>query len=662
MTIELHDAVNGDGLFDIWGKAFHAIATINTARLTTVPTELQDVLAQHNKKTVDADLERIAAVLNPLPDGFRSVGDGTIQALVNYAQNLLIELVEDDNPQPDRQLVTTLEELIRQMEAASASVDASAITAAVAADGDNAGDGVIVLSTKRGDGLVQEHALAETIEVEATSSGLTASLSFLGEESVPLLSALWPRGSGANNSISAVDAAASLLLNGDMEDEDDVANAPDDWIVSVGTIGTTLKMTDVEVQTVAISGTPTGGHYLLHWTDPDGKSYTTAPLAHNATASTVQTELRKFPGLGSITVSSTGTSPNLTHTITFTGKGGNLNQLTSTNNLTGGTPAIAHATTTEGSGNVFAGGKALELDSDGSQLTTLNQRLTTLSPSTAYGFSGWFLADVVPAAGQITIDLVDGIGGTVIQDDQGVRNSFTFAAADLTTSFKHVDDLVAARNEVQRVTITGSPTGGTFTLTYDGQTTAGIAFDATAAAVQSALEALSNIAAGDVSCSGGPLPGTPVDVTFTGQLGSRNVVEMTADGSGLTGGTSPTANVSTTTEGSPGEVVFRTPRVLPAAIYLRVRISTAVSAGTSVFVDHLALTAMQALYAGGPLAAVFAGSDEFKAGDLWTVTVTNDRAGLLQEWTNRIVDMAALGLLLPSNSAGAETVPDSVVG
>ena len=40
---------------------------------------------------------------------------------------------------------------------------------------------------------------------------------------------------------------------------------------------------------------------------------------------------------------------------------------------------------------------------------------------------------------------------------------------------------------------------GAFTLTVDGETTAAIAFNATAAAVQAALEALSNIKPGDVS-------------------------------------------------------------------------------------------------------------------------------------------------------------------
>ncbi|WP_330328176.1 phage tail tube protein [Streptomyces pseudovenezuelae] len=107
----------------------------------------------------------------------------------------------------------------------------------------------------------------------------------------------------------------------------------------------------------------------------------------------------------------------------------------------------------------------------------------------------------------------------------------------------------AGTDEVQTVTITGSPTGGTYTLTFSGQTTSAIAYNATASAVQSALEALSNIASGDVTCGGGPHPGTPITVTFGGgAYDGEDVPQMTASGS-FTGGTSPTVAVSTTTPG-----------------------------------------------------------------------------------------------------------------
>lgn len=120
--------------------------------------------------------------------------------------------------------------------------------------------------------------------------------------------------------------------------------------------------------------------------------------------------------------------------------------------------------------------------------------------------------------------------------------------------------VTAGTPEVQTVTITGGPTGGDFTLTYSGQTTAAIAWNANAAAVQAALVALSNVAPGDVVVTGGPGPGTPYVVTFAAALG--NVVLMTASGAGLTGGTAPAVGVVQTTPGvAPETIGYKAPLV-----------------------------------------------------------------------------------------------------
>lgn len=109
-------------------------------------------------------------------------------------------------------------------------------------------------------------------------------------------------------------------------------------------------------------------------------------------------------------------------------------------------------------------------------------------------------------------------------------------------------ETVTRQDEVQNVAITGTPTGGTFTLTFLGQTTTGIAYNATAAAVQTALLALSNLDTGDVTVTGGPGPATPWVVTFGGAYDNLSVPQMTATSS-LTGGTTPTVTVTTTTQG-----------------------------------------------------------------------------------------------------------------
>ena len=113
-----------------------------------------------------------------------------------------------------------------------------------------------------------------------------------------------------------------------------------------------------------------------------------------------------------------------------------------------------------------------------------------------------------------------------------------------------IDGLDPGTNEIQRVAITGSPTGGSTALTYSGQT-ATVPWNTNAAGLQTLLVALSNIGPGDVTCTGGPLPGTPIDVEFTGALGGTNVSAMTKSDS-YTGGSSPTTVITTPTGGVAG--------------------------------------------------------------------------------------------------------------
>jgi hypothetical protein len=181
---------------------------------------------------------------------------------------------------------------------------------------------------------------------------------------------------------------------------------------------------------------------------------------------------------------------------------------------------VVHSQLTDGSGQL-----------DGCYTVTdaelADDGLTTDCRTTIYatGFPFAITTSATSSADPIAVDVLD-------WDGDSERT-----VGDLTT------------NEVQTITITGSPTGGTFTLTYDGETTSPIAYNASAAAVDAALEALSNISLGDVTCSGGALPSSPVIVTFTGALAGTDVPEMTANGAGLTGGSSPEVEVTTTTPG-----------------------------------------------------------------------------------------------------------------
>lgn len=113
---------------------------------------------------------------------------------------------------------------------------------------------------------------------------------------------------------------------------------------------------------------------------------------------------------------------------------------------------------------------------------------------------------------------------------------------------------VAGTDCIQTITIGGTPTAGSFTLTLDGFTTAAIAWSATnntlIANIDAALGALANInGAANVTTAVGTMTagiGTAT-VTFVADWGKRVVNAMTATSS-LTG-TTPTLAVAITTPG-----------------------------------------------------------------------------------------------------------------
>jgi hypothetical protein len=101
-------------------------------------------------------------------------------------------------------------------------------------------------------------------------------------------------------------------------------------------------------------------------------------------------------------------------------------------------------------------------------------------------------------------------------------------------------------NEIQSVTITGSPTGGTFNLAFVGEPTTALAHDVASAAMQAALEAVSTIGEGNVSVTG--TAGGPYAVEFVGELAETNLPLMTATAN-LSGGTAPDVDVAETQAG-----------------------------------------------------------------------------------------------------------------
>lgn len=103
-----------------------------------------------------------------------------------------------------------------------------------------------------------------------------------------------------------------------------------------------------------------------------------------------------------------------------------------------------------------------------------------------------------------------------------------------------IDTLPQGTNAAQLITLTGSPAGGTFTLTFRTQTTAPIAYNASPVAVQAAIESLGVIGVGNTTVTGAAGAWA---VTFVGTLGTTPLPPISGDGTALTGGVTPAVSV-----------------------------------------------------------------------------------------------------------------------
>lgn len=93
--------------------------------------------------------------------------------------------------------------------------------------------------------------------------------------------------------------------------------------------------------------------------------------------------------------------------------------------------------------------------------------------------------------------------------------------------------LTAASATETTLAAEGTPAGGYWRLKYDGTATEPLALGDDAATIEAALEAIEAIGIGQVSVSGGPLPGSDVTITFTGDA---DTAKLQVQWGQLTGG------------------------------------------------------------------------------------------------------------------------------
>ena len=221
---------------------------------------------------------------------------------------------------------------------------------------------------------------------------------------------------------------------------------------------------------------------------------------------------------------------------------------------------------------VDAGGTVTITGPDTSGLRSPSAGTGWTNPTNVYTDNNVYATNAITAAST---------GAT--QDTTGFGNALPATATIKGISVSVNRFASACCNSVQTITETGGPTGGTFTLkaTPPGgslTTSAAIAYNASAATVQTALVTI--FGSGNVTCTGGPLPGGVV-CTFGGSDAAKPVNTFILGTKSLTGGASPAPAFANTSTGSTGALQDSTVQLLKAGAAVGTNKASGTTWGTS---------------------------------------------------------------------------------
>lgn len=149
------------------------------------------------------------------------------------------------------------------------------------------------------------------------------------------------------------------------------------------------------------------------------------------------------------------------------------------------------------------------------------------------------------AANAVTATTIDGVSGQKMLQPGTVMAKITSGP----DTGKVGPFQAAGTADVWTVTPGGTWSGGTFTITVNGQTTTAIPFGAAIATIQAAVQALSSVGSGNMTVGGGPQSTTATTYTAGGNL--TGAVTLSMNVASVTG-SSPTATPVHTTTGIAG--------------------------------------------------------------------------------------------------------------
>jgi hypothetical protein len=523
--MEIYTPSGDSGLFNLLGKLFALARSLDTARGGSVQTKLAAL-----RGVLD-----LCPEAEPVISGETSWEEagGSLQSQISTVAWRLIRRYILEKNLNYRSQTEALQQIRADLVQGGYYFTASTQNATVTPNGSNQGDCLLAVDLKNGRGE-PVFVYPETWQVTAGERGLTIA----GQPTAGRTERTWPGGSGVYLSLLIRSVSQSLLTNADFEALMDT-DQPAGWTIHTGTPGQTVRVTSPEVQQVTLSGSPTGGYFILTWTDPDGKNWQTETLAPTCTATDIQNALRRIPGLERVTVS--GTNP---WTVTCEGTPGDINQLGVINRLTGGTSPQVSVSTTQAGDVLSYSGRSLKLVGNGSEQTLLHQSLELKAGQPYVLFAR--LRRTASAAGEVRFELRRSVSDTALADSAGNLNRLSVNLSSISSS---------------------------------------------------------------------------------GHTGLNSVFCLPADYSG--------------------------------PVYFVIHAASPINSGQAVAIDQLVLVEGTRAYSGGPWVAAATGRKPFQ-GDRWTVTLSNNLAGVWQATLARFLRWYEL-VDRPPPTTGSTLIPDSLL-
>lgn len=107
---------------------------------------------------------------------------------------------------------------------------------------------------------------------------------------------------------------------------------------------------------------------------------------------------------------------------------------------------------------------------------------------------------------------------------------------------------------------------------------------------------------------------------------------------------------------------FSTPAVLPDSAAFHIELTTAITSTANVYIDGVQLFRMGNLTTSSSFyVGIIPGATEFVVDDEFNISVTQSTTGKMQSFCNQFLGLESMGLQLPFQTDGSETVSDSLI-